>query len=262
MRDLSLCLAPNAEVSFFTRRFLVVATLIVGLIFWLIQPLTLLPNPLEVLRAFGPLWFEHGLGQELVHSLLTNLEALGWTATISLGLAYLTVVPALRPIVAFVSKLRFLGIVGLPLIFTLIFGGGHNLKVSVLTFGVTAYFVTAMADVVAQIPREDFDHARTLRMSEWRVVWEVVVLGQFDRAIDVLRQNAAMGWMMITMVEGLVRSEGGVGALLLNENKHFHLAAVFAILIAILGVGLVQDYVISQLKRMLCPYAELALERR
>ena len=48
-----------------------------------------------------------------------------------------------------------------------------------------------------------------------------------------MRQNAAMGWMMLTMVEGISRSEGGVGAMLLNQNKHFHLSAVFAIQLTI-----------------------------
>ena len=79
-------------------------------------------------------------------------------------------------------------------------------------------------------------------MSEWRVVWEVVILGTADQAIEVLRQNAAIGWMMLTMVEGISRSEGGVGAMLLNQNKHFRLAEVFAIQVSILMVGLVQDY--------------------
>ncbi|HEV8267835.1 MAG TPA: nitrate ABC transporter permease, partial [Thermoanaerobaculia bacterium] len=129
-------------------------------------------------------------------------------------------------------------------------------------FGMVVFFVTSMNDVVAQIPREKFDHARTLGMNEWQVIWEVVILGTADQALDVLRQNAAIGWMMLTMVEGISRSEGGIGALLLNQNKHFHLAEVFAIQFFILFVGLVQDYAIGFLKSLFCPYAALTLERR
>jgi NitT/TauT family transport system permease protein len=58
------------------------------------------------------------------------------------------------------------------------------------------------------------------------------------------------------------RSEGGVGALLLNQNKHFHLAAVLAIQVTILLLGLGQDYAIGTVRRLLCPYADLAMERR
>ena len=99
-------------------------------------------------------------------------------------------------------------------------------------------------------------------MGEWRVVYEVVIVGQSDKAFEVLRQNAAMGWMMLTMVEGISRSEGGVGAMLLNQNKHFHLSAVFAIQLTILLLGLGQDYMIGLLRRVFCPYADLTLERK
>jgi NitT/TauT family transport system permease protein len=141
-------------------------------------------------------------------------------------------------------------------------GGGRPLKLVLLVFGMTVFFVTSMAQVVAAIPKGKFDHARTLKMGEWRVVWEVVVLGTIDQAIEVLRQNAAIGWMMLTMVEGISRAEGGVGAMLLNQNKHFHLPAVFAVQLLILSVGLLQDYGIGALKRVVCPYADLGLERR
>jgi NitT/TauT family transport system permease protein len=99
-------------------------------------------------------------------------------------------------------------------------------------------------------------------MSEWRVVWEVVVLGTFSQAFEAMRQNAAIGWLMLTMVEGLARGEGGVGVLLLNQNKYLNLSAVFAIQLAILVVGLLQDYAIGVLRHLVCPYARLTLERR
>ena len=170
--------------------------------------------------------------------------------------------PGRSPLAAAFSKGRFLGLTGLTFLFTLIFGGGHPLKVSLLVFGMSVFFVTSMAAVVEEIPKEKFDYARTLRMSEWRVVWEVVILGTADKAFEVLRQNAAIGWMMLTMVEGISRSEGGVGAMLLNQNKHFHLAEVFAIQGVILVVGMAQDYAIGAAKRLFCPYSMLTLERR
>ena len=128
-----------------------------------------------------------------------------------------------------------------------------------LTFGMVTFFVTAMAAVVMEIPKEQFDHLRVMGASEGRILWEVVIRGTADRALDILRQNLAIGWAMITMVEGISRAEGGLGAMILNQNKHFHLAEVYAILFVILGVGLVLDYGMGVLTRILCPY--LAYER-
>jgi NitT/TauT family transport system permease protein len=166
-----------------------------------------------------------------------------------------------RPVVAAISKLRFTGLVGWAFVFTLWARDGHQLKLWMLVFGMAPFFVTAMAAVVAELPRERFDHARTLGMSEWRAVWEVVVLGTADRALEALRQSAAMGWMMLTMVEGIVRSEGGIGAMMLNENKHLQLDAVFALIAVVLIVGVAQDTALAWLRRTVCPYAELTTER-
>ena len=60
----------------------------------------------------------------------------------------------------------------------------------------------------------------------------------------------------------VLHSEGGVGAMLLNQNKHFHLSAVFAIQLTILLLGLGQDYFIGLLRNVFCPYATLQLERK
>ena len=253
---------PNRVISRNTVRIIVAAQVAIALLVWLNSPFKVLPQPDEVLRALRGLWFEQGLGRELWTSFSMNLEALAWTVAISLALSYLVVIPAFRPVAMAVSKGRFLGLIGLTFVFTLMVGGGRPLKVSLLVFGMTVFFVTSMASVVLEIPREKFDHARTLRMNEWKVVWEVVILGTADRAFEVLRQNAAIGWMMLTMVEGISRSEGGVGAMLLNQNKHFHLAEVFAIQIMILLVGVLQDYGIGLTRRLLLPYADLTLEKR
>lgn len=253
---------PNQSVSRVTMQIVIGVQVAVALLLWWLSPWAALPKPNEVFPAVARLWLEQGLGPELITSFWMNVQALAITAFISLGLAYLTVLPAVRPIVAAVAKGRFLGLSGLTFIFTLLVGGGRPLKLALLVFGMTVFFVTSMAAVVAAIPKSSFDHARSLRMSEWEVVWDVVVLGTLDQAIEVFRQNAAIGWMMLTMVEGISRSEGGVGAMLLNQNKHFHLAEVFGIQILILLVGLIQDYGIGIFKNAVCPWANLTLERK
>ena len=253
---------PNGFLSAPAMNVLIAGQAALALAFWTFQSSPILPRPMEVLTALRTLWFEQGLGQELITSFGVYLQALAITAGAALLLCYLTVMPFFRPVAAAVAKGRFLSMVGFTLLMTLVVGGGRPLKVSMLVFGIGVFFVTSMLDVVASIPRDAFDHARTLRMGEWRVVWEVVVLGTADKAMEVLRQNAAIGWMMLTMVEGISRAEGGVGAMLLNQQKHFRLAEVFAIQLLILLVGILQDYGLGALRRLLFPYANLTLERR
>ena len=261
MKNFFSIFSPNKTLSKSTGTLLVVSQVALLLFVWFSSSFVFLPTPSETLDAFGKLW-QDGLGTELMTSFGLNVQSIGCALVISLLLAYASVVPVFRPVVEVLSKLRFLSLAGLTFFFTMAARSGHELKLYLLTYSIAVFFITSMADVLASIPKVQFDLARTLRMGEWRVVWEVIVLGQADKVFDVLRQNAAIGWMMLTMIEGMSRSEGGIGAVLLNQNKHFHLSSVLAIQLVILSVGLGQDYFIGILKNIFCPYANLTLERK
>ncbi len=253
---------PNRVVSKGTTGLIVVFWLAVVVLVWSLSPWKSLPTLGDVYRALGKLWWEQGLGPEIGSTMKLIGHATLLTVVISLGLAYLTVVPFFRALVEGISKLRFLGLTGLVFPFTLLTGGGYSLKVALLTFGMTTFYVTSMAQVVAEIPRSELDHMRVLGASELRILWEVVVRGTLDKALDLLRQNVAMGWAMITMVEGISRAEGGMGAMILNENKHFLLAEVYAILIVILILGLAVDYAMGVINNAVCPHARLGRVER
>jgi NitT/TauT family transport system permease protein len=259
IRDL---VTPNRQVPAHVDRAVIVAEVLAAAAIWSLSPFTFLPGPLATARALADLWLNQGLGAELITSVSLNVEALALATLISLGLAYAAQLAVVRPAVTLISKLRFLSMTGLTFFFTLMAASGHALKLDILVFSITVFFVTGMSGVVAAIPREQFDLARTLRMGEWRVLWEVVVLGQADQAFEVMRQNAAMGWMMLTLVEGVSRTEGGIGAMLLDENKHFNLAAVMAIMLVVITAGVAQDWMIACGRRMFCPWATLQTERR
>lgn len=243
-----------------------IALIFISITIWYLSGSKIIPTPDRILSEIPVLW-NKGLGYELYLSFLVNLKSLWISFVISLFLAYTTSIPGLVgqifiPIVKFLSSLRFLGLVGLTLVFTLLTPNGHILKVSLLVFGITGFMLTSMYDVVANIPKERFDDARTLRMKEPRVLFEVVVLGTAADMLDVLRNCCAISWVMLASVEGLVRSEGGLGAMLLNNDKYFNLPAVFAIMLVILIVGLAFDFGIATFRRMVCPYSYLTIEKK
>lgn len=253
---------PNRRVNSMTALGLVIFWLLSMLLVWAFSPFASLPTPHEVLTALNSLWWQRGLGPELLTTIKLILNSVLLTVVISMVLSYATVIAFFRPLVAGLSKLRFLGLTGLVFPFTLVTGGGYPLKVALLTFGMASFFITSMAQVIIEIPQEQFDHMRVLGASEGRILWDVVIRGTLDRALDVLRQNVAMGWALITMVEGISRAEGGIGALILNENKHFLLAEVYAILFVILVLGLLMDYGMGALTNLLCPYSDIERVRR
>jgi NitT/TauT family transport system permease protein len=262
LRRILRALLPNRAADPVTASVFVAVWASLALLVWARSPFASLPSLSEIWSALGSLWWQHGMGPELLSTARLIGHALVLTTIISLGLAYLTVMAAFRPLVSGISKLRFLGFTGLLFPFTLMTGGGYALKVALLTFGMTTFFVTSMAQVVLEIPTVELDYMRVLGANELRIVWEVVVRGTLDKALEILRQIAAMGWAMITMVEGLSRAEGGVGAMMLNENKHFRLAEVYAILLVILVCGLLMDYAMGVITNLLCPHVALVRARR
>lgn len=261
MSELELVLTPNRVISKQVLQIIVAGQIIFFLLYWTFLTPTIIPKPIEILSSLRDLWGE-GLVVDLMTSLLLYAEALVLASIISLALAYASTIAFFKPLAEFWSKLRFLGLVGIPFLLTLYLKGGHELKLALLTFSISVFMVTSMLDVVDFIPKEKYDLARTLRFGEWQVLWEVVILGRADVVFDVIRQNAAIGWMMLPMIEGMFRSEGGLGALLDIQQKLFHLSELFAIQISVLLIGLGQDYLIGVIKQIVCPYANLLLERR
>jgi NitT/TauT family transport system permease protein len=236
----------------------VTLTLIVGwiafiLLFWFLAPVPLLPRPQAVATAIGQQW-QLGAAYEMVASLLLSFQAIFFATVIGLGLSYLSTIPLFRAPVDWIGKLRFLSLTGVTLIFTLMTPNGHWLRVSVLTFAIVTFLVNDMMQVIDDIPPARFDHARTLGMSKWQVLREVVIRGTLADGIEAIRMNAAMAWMMLTMVEGLSRSGGGIGVLLLNLNRHMQLDALLGVQLMIFVVGIGQDRLIKLIKDLACPY--------
>jgi NitT/TauT family transport system permease protein len=253
---------PYGKTDKSTIGIMVVFQVIIVLLLWIFSGSPLFPTPMEILKSLQKLIAEDNLIQELWTSMALSIKSMLIAIVISLLISYATVIPFFRPLAFMVSKFRFLTLVGLSFVFTMMTHSGHSLKVSLMVFGITVFFVTNMVAEIESVTKNELNHARTLRMPEWQVVWEVIILGRMDTVFELIRQNFAISWMMLTMVEGISRTEGGIGTMLLNQNKHFHLDAVFAIQIVILIVGIIMDYGIGALKNLFCPYASLTLEKR
>lgn len=250
---------PDRPVSRGARTVFALVAVGLVLVAWLQAP-AVLPRPSAIGHALATLWTERGLADEITTSLWLNVQALAWSTALALAVAYLSVTAAARPIVTALSTLRFSGLVGWTFALALVTSGA-SLKLWMVVLGMTPFLITSMAGVIAAIPRERFEHARTLGLAPWRVVWEVVVRGTADQMLEALRQNAAIGWAMLTTVEGVVRGEGGLGAMLLDHSRHLQLDAVFAIVLVVLAIGLVQDRAFAWLRRALFPHVAATAAR-
>lgn len=242
----------------FSVKFLAAGQLVILLGLWFAAPAsTGIPDPISIIGAWNKLALTQGLLVELYTSTVVIWQAIGISALIACGVAYLTTADIFKPVGTFVASMRFLGFAGLTFLFTLWTSGSGQLKLALLTFGMTVFLARSTIDVVKSVPQSDIDYARSLGLSGWGLTWELMVRGKMSDMLDLVRQNAAVGWTLLAMVEGITRSEGGIGALLLNQNKYFNLSAVFAIQLTILAYGILQDIALRYARTVICPYAEL-----
>jgi len=254
-------LLPFTPVRVRWLKVLVAAQAAAAVGMWALSGSRTLPSPREVGAAWLDLVQHQGLLFELWASVKVSVLALALSTLAAVATAALATAPLFMPGARLAAALRFLGFAGLTYVFMLVSGDATALRVWILAFGMYVFMVTALLAELAATPRDQIDHCRTLGMRHWRITGEVVVLGKAHVILDLMRQNAAVGWTLLTLVEGMTRAAGGIGAMLLNQNRYFLLAGVFAIQATILAFGLAQDAMLSLLKDILCPWSLLGKEQ-
>jgi len=228
-----------------------------ALLVWQLSGGGLIPPPSKIAGALGRLLTSRLLLDNILVSLLLTLQALFYSVLITLVFAYLSVVPFFNSLAQFIVKCRYLTLTGLIFIFTLLTKDGSQLKLSLLVFGIVPFFTTSFLAVILGIHRQEFELCQTLGYNRWQSLYEVIIVGKADQVFEIVRQNFAISWMMITMVEGLNMSEGGIGALLIKYNKYNDLTNVLALQVVIFGIGLCFDYLLGRLRHWLFPYTNL-----
>jgi NitT/TauT family transport system permease protein len=142
-------------------------------------------------------------------------------------------------------------------VFTLLTKDGSQLKLSLLVFGIVPFFVTSFLSVIVNINQQEYQLCKTLGYNNSQTLYEVIIVGKADQVFEILRQNFAISWLMITMVEGLSMSEGGIGTLLIKYNKYNDLTNVLALQLVIFIIGLCFDYLLGTMRHWLFPYSKL-----
>lgn len=248
---------PLRVVNRQTVTILIIIQAIAALALWQILGNQLIPSPIKVSNSILHIVTSKEFFDNLFSSLGLTLRGMFYSILIALIFSYLALLPFFKTIATFITKCRYLTLTGLIFLFTLLTQNGHQLKISLLIFGIVPFFVTSLLAIFENINPQEYDLCRTLKMNNWQTLKEVVIIGRIDNVFEVMRQNFAISWMMITMVEGLSMSEGGLGTMLIKSNKYIDLGTVFGILAIILVMGVLFDYLLGKIRHWLFPYTKL-----
>jgi NitT/TauT family transport system permease protein len=239
---------PYAKAVGLTTAFI---ALVVG-VWWLVtrgtpeermvQPL-IMPSPMEVLRAFGPLHFEQGLVRSALYSWLRVTAGFSLATLVALPLGvYMATFP---PIAAFFRPLSLAGayvpiVVFIPLSMTW-FGAGEAQKIGFLFIGCFVALLPLVIKDIADVPSAFLDVAVTKGATQWQLVRHVLFPVAQANIWDHLRGVYGVGWGWIIMAEILVLPNYGLGGLIEVSNRRSQTGAIFAIIIVIVLIAVACD---------------------
>jgi ABC-type nitrate/sulfonate/bicarbonate transport system permease component len=235
---------------------IVLAQVVVMLAFFQFNTNEIMPKPLGIVHSITNIVSTSGFYNNLISTFYVIVLGMGMSIVISLLICYISFIPFFSGLAGFISKMRFLTYTGLLFVFTIILSTGQELKISLLLLGIIPYFTTSLLSYFNDIPKQEYELCYTLKMNRWQILYEVVIKGKLHLVLEVIKQNFAIAWMMITSVEGVCMSEGGLGTMMIKSNKYVMMNDVFAILIMIFGIGLLFDYLFSVAKVWLFPYTD------
>jgi len=149
-----------------------------------------------------------------------------------------------------VNAVRFIPLTAVTGLFIAWFGIDSNMKVQFLAFGILVYLLPVVVQRIDDVLKIYLQTAFTLGATKWQMIKTVYLPSVASKIIDDVRVLTAISWTYIIIAEVLNQS-GGVGALIHLSGRNSRLDKVFALLIVIVLIGIIQDYLFALLDKML-----------
>jgi NitT/TauT family transport system permease protein len=217
---------------------------------------TILPSPMEVLRAFVPLH----LDQALVRNAFISIEriTIGFTLAVIMAVPLGIYMATFPGIASFFRPVTLVGsyvptVVFIPLSIAW-FGATEIQKI---TFLFIVYFVVILPltiKIVADVPVAYLDVAVTKGASQWQLVRHVLFPVARADIWDILRGAYGVGWTWIILAEVWANAESGLGYLLEISYRRGHMDRYFAVVIVIVAIAVGFDQLWRLGSRLLFPY--------
>jgi NitT/TauT family transport system permease protein len=215
----------------------------------------LLPRPDKVLLSFKDLFQKDKLVPNTLHSIWLNIQGYFWAIFLAIPIGLII---GLFPIFNSmfnkqIDSLRYLPLSALTGLFIIWFGLGDPMKIAFLAVGILVYLIPVVVQRIQDLEEVYPQTAYTMGASKWQLIKNVFLPGIFGKLIDDIRVLTAISWTYIIIAE-LLNKEAGIGSLIYTKSRQGQIDKVFALLIVIIIIGLIQDKLFALFDRMINPY--------
>lgn len=222
----------------------------------LVTPL-FLPTPTAVIEAGIRMLFEENLIIDILASSMRVAAGFLIAAIIGVPIGILmgtfhSMQSLFSPIV---GTVRYMPVVAFVPLIIIWIGLGEEAKTLIIFLGVVLYNAMMVADAVKFIPDEMINVAYTLGMNRRDVLFRVIVPGVFPSILDTLRVNISGAWNYLVIAE-LIASQNGLGFKIIQAQRFLQTDKVLFCIGVIGFIGLVIDFGLKYLSKVLTPWAE------
>ena len=215
----------------------------------------ILPPPLDVVKSYKDLHFNDFVARETLYSLQLNVLGSMEAIFLSFLLGFMiALVPFFRALLSrWVNAIRFVPLTAVTGLFIAWFGIASNMKVQFLAFGIFVYLLPVVVQRIDDVLKIHLQTAFTLGASKWQLIKTIYFPSVASKIIDDIRVLTAISWTYIIIAE-MLNQTGGIGALIHLSGRQSRLDKVFALLIIIILIGIIQDRLFAWLDKKLFKY--------
>ena len=222
-----------------------------------LAPADFLPSPTEVIRGTLQLFLQYDLFEAILVS--TRRIALAFllasAVALPLGILMGAFAPVNRLFEPIVSPLRYMPISAFIPLLILWFGIYEKQKIAFLFLGVFVYLLPVVVTAIRAVPEEYVQTALTLGASRGQVIRTVLLPAAAPEIFDSFRVMNAISWTYVILAEA-VNPEHGLGYMVELARTHQKASWSFAGLLVIGGIGLLTDFLITTVSRLLFRWRE------
>jgi NitT/TauT family transport system permease protein len=223
-----------------------------------LAPPDFLPSPTEVVKGTLQLFLQYDLGNSVLVS--TKRILLSFLLASALALPLGILMGAFEPVNRFfepvVAPLRYMPISAFIPLLILWFGIYEKQKIAFLFLGVFVYLLPVVVTAIRAVPEELVQTALTLGASRAQVVRTVLLPAALPEIFDSFRVMNAISWTYVILAEA-VNPEHGLGYMVELARTHQKASWSFAGLLVIGGIGLLTDFFIRTVSRLLFRWREV-----
>ncbi len=149
-----------------------------------------------------------------------------------------------------VQMLRTVPFVGLIPLFIIWFGIGEAPKVAIITLGVTFPLYLNVYAGIRGVDSQLIEAGESLGLSRWGLVRHVVLPGALPNAMTGLRYSLGIAWLALVFAEQ-INADAGIGFLMVQARDFLQTDVIVVCLIVYAFLGLLADFVVRTLERLL-----------